>query len=323
MSPGQIVTSSFVSAWWLPGSHLQTLWPYLFRRSSFKFKNQRLELPDGDFVDLCWNKNKTGPIVVIFHGLEGSINSPYAAGLMSAIENVGWRGVLMHFRGCSGVTNRLDNSYHSGHTDDIRYLIDYLYDEFPNTPIIGVGFSLGGNAFLKYLGEAKSNTPISAAVAVSVPYLLNVCSLKLSTGFSKFYQWHLLKSLKSKVILKYKNKQSIIDISKLDELDTFYKFDDKITSLLNGFSGVDDYYSQASSKQYLSMIKAPTLLIHAKNDPFMTHAVLPQRKDLSASVTLEIADKGGHVGFVSGKVPWKPEYWLEKRILDFIKSKLT
>ena len=229
----------------------------------------------------------------------------------------------MHFRGCSGVTNRLDTSYHSGHTDDIRYLIDYLFKEFPNTPIVGVGFSLGGNAFLKYLGEDESNTPISAAVGISVPYLLNVCSLKLSSGLSKFYQWHLLKSLKTKVIHKYSNRQSNIDISKLDELDTFYKFDDKITSLLNGFSGVDDYYSQASSKQYLPMIKVPTLLIHARNDPFMTQEVLPQQKDISNFVTLEIADKGGHVGFVSGKVPWKPEYWLEKRILDFIKSKLT
>ncbi len=318
-----IVESSFKNAWWLPGAHLQTLYPYLFRqRPNIQLQSQRLELADGDFVDLCWNNISTGPIVIIFHGLEGSIHSPYAAGLMSRLEASGFRCVLMHFRGCSGEANRLDRSYHSGDTGDIKFVIDYLSQNYPDTEIFTVGFSLGGNALLKYLGENKNATPVSAAIAISVPYSLYDCALKLSSGFSRVYQRWLIRSLKQKLRQKYSHKPSPVNLATLNDLNTFYTFDDKITAPLNNFKNADDYYAKSSSKHYLADISVPTLLIHALNDPFMTPNVIPYENELSPSIQLELADKGGHVGFISGKVPWQAEYWLENRIIEFITSQI-
>ncbi len=324
MSTAKIAESRFEPAWWVPGPHLQTVFPYLFRRKpDIDLQSQRLELIDGDFVDLCWNNVSTGPIVVIFHGLEGSINSPYASGLMSTLEKSGIRCVLMHFRGCSGESNRLDRSYHSGDTGDIGFLMDFLSRDYPDTQIFAVGFSLGGNALLKYLGESASNTPVTAAIAVSVPYLLYDCAVRLSSGLSKLYQWWLIKSLKNKIRDKYSTRESPVNLADLDELNTFYKFDDKITSPLNGFKNADDYYEKSSCRQYLATVSVPTLLIHATNDPFMTPSIIPDKNELSPTTQLELSDKGGHVGFISGKVPWQPEYWLEKRIIEFISSKIT
>ena len=305
----------------MPGGNLQTLWPYFFRRKlQTDLMRERLELPDGDFIDLCLTADTGGPIVAIFHGLEGCIDSHYARPVLAAVERQGWRGVFMHFRGCSGEHNRLARSYHSGETGDIGFLIDHLHKRFPDVPIAAVGYSLGGNALLKYLGETDRKGQVHAAVAISVPYLLAEGAKKLNSGFSKGYRHHLIGLLQRKITCKFSSRDCPIDLDNVLELNDFFKFDDKVTAPLHGFAGVDDYYSRSSSRQYLKSINVPTLLIHARDDPFMTEDVIPAEDELSGFVQLELAETGGHIGFVSGRAPWHPVYWLEKRITEFLST---
>jgi uncharacterized protein len=319
----KICKSNFRAAWWLTNPHAQTLYPQLFQhRHTLELLPERLELEDGDFVDLCWNTNTDGPIVVVFHGLEGSINSPYANSIMAAIQKRGWRGVFMHFRGCSTEFNRLDRNYHSGDTADIAYLIETLRARHPDVDIFALGYSLGGNALLKYLGESSKSKVLSAAVAVSVPFLLEVGADRLSQGFSRLYQHHLISRLHKKMQAKYQNKPSALSIQDLKTLKTFRLFDDQITAPLHGFRDVDDYYQRCSSRQFLINIRTPTLIIHALDDPFMTPDSIPKESELSEQVCLELSDKGGHVGFVGGKYPFQGDYWLEQRIPEFLQHYL-
>ncbi len=319
MRQRKIRSGRFKPAWWLPGGHLQTLWPHFFRcRPDVHLTDERLELDDGDFVDLCLTKKTTGPVVVIFHGLEGCIDSQYVKPMLSAIAQQGWQGVFMHFRGCSGVHNRLARSYHSGDTGDIAFLIDHLQARFQHAPIAAIGYSLGGNALLKYLGESKRGGKVNGAVAVSVPYLLAVGARKLDSGLSKIYQWYLLGRLQKKIADKFGSGDSPIDLDQLAQFNTFFRFDDNITAPLHGFDGVDDYYRRSSSRQYLQSIDVPTLLIQARDDPFMTEEAIPHEEELSRHVLMELSDHGGHVGFVGGRLPWRPLYWLEQRITDFL-----
>ncbi|MBT7951440.1 MAG: hydrolase [Gammaproteobacteria bacterium] len=314
-----MTTSSFKAPWWLSGRHAQTLYPQVFPgQQALDLLPERLELPDGDFVDLCWTRNTSGPVIAVFHGLEGSISSPYANSIMTAIQNRGWRGVFMHFRGCSNEFNRLDRNYHSGDTVDIAYLIKTLSQRFPETPVAAVGYSLGGNALLKYLGEYPQLNSLSAAVAVSVPFLLNVGAERLNQGFSKVYQRHLIGRLKKKMKAKYRQRKAPISLDKVDSLNTFRLFDNQITAPLHGFRDVDDYYDRSSSRQYLKYINTPTLILHALDDPFMTSAAIPEDNELSEKVCLELSDKGGHVGFIDGKYPWRANNWLEQRIPGFL-----
>ena len=318
MKHGKIVTSRFEPAWWLPGANLQTLWPYYFRRSvQVDLTRERLELPDGDFVDLCLTGNTGGPVVAVFHGLEGCVDSHYVKSVLAAIEKRGWLGVLMHFRGCSGEHNRLARTYHSGDTGDIGFLIDCLHQRFPGVPIAAIGYSLGGNALLKYLGEADRKGQVHAAAAVSVPYVLAEGARRLNKGFSRVYQRRLLDLLQRKFTGKFSNRDCPLDIGEIPKLNDFFSFDDKITAPLHGFAGVEDYYTRSSSRQYLQTINVPSLLIHARDDPFMTEDVIPAENELSEYVQLELAQTGGHIGFVSGKTPGYPVYWLEQRIIEF------
>ena len=319
MKHGKIVTSRFEPAWWLPGANLQTLWPYYFRRSvQVDLTRERLELPDGDFVDLCLTGKAGGPVVAVFHGLEGCVDSHYVKSVLAAIEKRGWLAVLMHFRGCSGEHNRVARSYHSGDTGDIGFLIDSLHKRFPGVPIAAIGYSLGGNALLKYLGEADRNGQVHAAAAVSVPYVLAESAKRLNTGFSRLYQRRLLGLMKRKIIGKFSDRDYPLDIGEVPKLNDFFSFDDKITAPLHGFAGVEDYYTRSSSRQYLRSINVPVLLIHARDDPFMTEDVIPAEDELSEYVQLELAQNGGHIGFVSGKAPGYPVYWLEQRIIEFL-----
>ena len=321
MKYGKIVASRFEPAWWLPGGNLQTLWPYYFRRKTqVDLTRERLELPDGDFADLCLTANAGSPIVAVFHGLEGCVDSHYVKPLLAAVEKRGWLGVFMHFRGCSGEHNRLDRSYHSGETGDIGFLIDHLQKRFPGAPIAALGYSLGGNALLKYLGEADRRGQVHAAAAVSVPYVLAEGARRLSKGISRVYQRRLLGLLKRKFTDKFSGRDSPLDISEVPNLNDFFSFDDKITAPLHGFAGVDDYYTRSSSRQYLQTVNIPSLLIHARDDPFMTEDVIPAEDELSGYVQLELAQTGGHIGFVSGKVPGYPVYWLEQRIIEYLAS---
>jgi predicted alpha/beta-fold hydrolase len=317
------LAAPFKPAWWLPGPHLQTLWPTLARNAvTVAVTRERIELADGDFIDLDWSSvgrsqpdlEPAAPIVLILHGLEGSAASPYARGMLHVIKQHGWRGVVMHFRGCSGEPNRMIRAYHSGDTEDIAAVTELLRAREPNTPLIVLGFSLGGNVLLKWLGESGVRNPLTAAVAVSVPLDLAKSAKRLQAGFSRVYQWHLLKSLCAKMRAK-----NLPDLSKLRTIE---EFDDKFTAPVHGFASAADYYSKSSSKQFLKNIRVPTLLIQAKDDPFLTPDILPDGSELSASVRLEVTERGGHVGFIEGKFPWRPLYWLERRIPEFLTAVL-
>ncbi|MEO8402014.1 MAG: hydrolase [Gammaproteobacteria bacterium] len=317
--------SLFKPAWWLPGSHMQTLWPTLCRRliKDVKLKRERFELPDGDFVDLDWAGHGHGPVILVLHGLEGSVNSPYANGMLNAVQQQGWRGVLMHFRGCSGEDNRHPRTYHSGDTADLNAVITALQAREPGVPFAAVGFSMGGNVLLKWLGELGSKNPLKAAVAVSVPFELHKTSLRIQAGFSRVYQFYFMLGLRKKMRDKFKAKPAPFEVAALAKMQTIEEFDDKVTAPLHGFASADDYYTKASCRQFLHKIAVPTLLIQAKDDPFMTDDLLPDQDELSPEVILELTEKGGHVGFVSGAFPWRAEYWLEQRVPEFLEQFLT
>jgi predicted alpha/beta-fold hydrolase len=315
-----LTESSFKPAWWLPSPHLQTLWPVMFRRRSAPdLSNQRLELSDGDFVDLCWSRKADRPIVLLLHGLEGSLHSHYAGSLMLALEKAGFRPVLMHFRGCSGEPNRLPRSYHSGDTGDLAQVVDYI-NQMTNTAVhAAIGFSLGGNVLLKWLGQTGDSNPLQLGVAVSVPFMLADAARRLERGLSHMYEIHLMKSLKRSYTEKFKRIESPLNVE-ISKLNGFWEFDDRVTAPLHGFSGVDHYYSESSCRQYLAGIKVPTRIIHALDDPFMFPETAPGASEVSASVEILLARNGGHVGFVTGKYPWKPEYWYEKKIIEFLRG---
>ena len=318
-----ITSSQFKPACWLPGTHAQTLWPSLIRRPvEIELTTERLTLPDDDFIDLAWTKGNSDKIVIVLHGLEGSIDSSYARGILAAINKKGWRGVFMHFRGCSGEHNLKDRSYHSGETGDLRFLVKTLRERHPEATLVAVGYSLGGNALLKYLGEYKDDSQLKAAAAVSVPYILSNSAEKLERGFSRIYQRHLLNRLVNKTLSKFQDRQAPVDIANINKLNTFKSFDHHITAPIHGFKSSDDYYEQSSSRQYLDKITTPTLLIHSRDDPFMSVNAIPRQDDLSESVTLELSNHGGHVGFVSGNTPWNAIYWLEERIPEFLSTYL-
>jgi predicted alpha/beta-fold hydrolase len=319
--------NDFKPAWWLRNPHLQTLWPALVRRPAqdVVLERERVELPDGDFIDLDWvNRGSTTPIVLILHGLEGSIQSHYAKGMMKQIAAQGWRSVFMHFRGCSEEPNRMARSYHSGDTKDVTYIVNLLRKREATVPIAAVGFSLGGNVLLKWLGETGASNPLTAAAAISVPFELKKCAKRIQKGLSRGYQWYFLKCLQERLIHKHQYVPNIPirpDVA-FKKIKTMVEFDDQYTAPLNGFSDVEEYYAISSSRQYLLTIAVPTLILHAKDDPFMSETVIPDPEELSRHVRLEITDRGGHVGFVSGRYPWRPEYWLEYRVPEFFKDHL-
>lgn len=299
-----------------------TMYPAFFRpRVALSTRRERFVLPDDDFVDLDWVGDPPGsprPTVLLLHGLEGSIESPYARGLLSEIQRHGWRGVLMHFRGCSGEPNRRPRAYHSGETTDVAAVIAALRQRLDRSPLAAVGYSLGGNVLLKYLGEAGAEAGLSAAAAVSVPMMLSPCAHRLQRGFSRVYDRYLLDSLKR----SFARKRSAVDLGPVGQVEpgaigSIWSFDENVTAPLHGFEGAEDYYAQSSSRPFLRGIEVPTLILQAKDDPFMTPDVIPEESELAPSVTLELSEHGGHVAFVSGS-PWRPKFWLEQRIPEFL-----
>ncbi len=319
-----ITRSDFRPAWWLPGAHLQTLYPTLFRRRSHpRLRRERLELADGDFIDLDWTDASGGPIVLVVHGLEGSLASHYTGGILGALAARGYHAVLMYFRGCSGEPNRLARSYHSGDTADLQAVHDHIRQHHPAAPLAMVGYSLGGNVLLKWLGEQGVAAPLTTAVAVSVPFDLDCAAQRLEQGLSRLYQQHLLNKLRRSVRLKAAVLPPPVPLAQLPGLTTFRRFDDAVTAPLHGFTGVDDYYRRSSSRQYLDRITVPTLILQARDDPFLPASALPVDTDLSGAVTLELSPRGGHVGFVAGRIPFAAEYWLELRICRHLRERHT
>lgn len=319
--------SSFKAAWWLRNNHLQTIFArYAGRRREIETRKEIFELPDGDFLDCRWVGGQYGPIVLILHGLEGGVESHYAKGMLRAAAENGWRGVLVHFRSCGPEINRLARGYHSGDTADLQEFVSYLQNKEPNTPIIGVGYSMGGNVLLKWMGESGQRNPLVAGIAVSVPFELKIAAEAINQGFSgRMYQNYFLKPMKAKITQKkhlHAAEMFNIDIQKLDSIRSVREFDEFITAPLHGFKNAEDYYLKSSSRFYLQKIEVPTLVIHSKDDPFMTEALIPSFEEISPMIRLEVYDKGGHVGFVSGWNPLRPQYWLEERIPAFIHEQL-
>ena len=315
--------SCFSPAWWLRNRHLQTVWPTLFsRRAKLDTRRERFELADGDFLDLDWVGGDSGPIVVVLHGLMGSISSPYASGILREIERQGWRGLFVHFRGCSGEPNRLPRAYHSGDTGDLAAVIEEMNRREPSTPIAAIGYSLGGNALLKWLSETGDANPLRAAVAVSVPFDIEQVANSIHQGFSRIYERRLTRCLQQAVQSKIDRHgdQMPVDRDQLGRLVDFWSFDNAVTAPLHGFADARDYYQKSSARQFLPAIKTKTLILHARDDPFMTPDVIPTPDELSASTTLEVSQYGGHVGFVSGRWPWATRYWLEERVPAYIKG---
>jgi hypothetical protein len=314
-------SSAFKPAWWLPGPHLQTLFPHIFRkRNAPALTRERIELDDGDFLDIDWSGNDSGPLVLLLHGLEGSIRSHYATGLMNALSRCGFQVVLLNFRGCSGEPNRLPRSYHSGDTEDVDTILDRLCRRHPQRPVYIVGTSLGGNVLLKWLGENPDQTLVKKAVAISVPFELNIAAHRLERGLSRLYQAHLLYKLRRSTRRKSARMALPIDASRLSRIKSFRQFDDQVTAPLHGFDGVDDYYRRASSRPFIKNIKTPTLILHALDDPFMTADAVPEDDELGPGVQLELSETGGHVGFVGGILPWKPRYWVDERVCDYFQA---
>lgn len=328
-----LIQSTFKPAWWLKNSHLQTLYPALLRKPENPvLKRERLLTPDDDFIDIDFCGEGNQPLVILLHGLTGSSQSVYIKGLQQALWQQGLRSAALNFRGCSGEYNNSSRCYHSGETGDIDFLYRTLRAREPDTQMAAVGFSLGGNVLLKWLGEQGSEVRMFAAVAVSVPLVLSACASKLDSGFSKLYRASLLRELKEYVHLKQQHLASLgkseeaeilRQIGDLDSIHSFWQYDDRVIAKLYDFANVEDYYQRSSSRQFLKEITVPTLLIQAQDDPFMTPEVIPELSELSASVSLEISAAGGHVGFIFGNNPLQPEYWLEQRIPEFLQQQLS
>jgi predicted alpha/beta-fold hydrolase len=314
----------FKPAWWLNNKHLQTLFSALLpQKLNLNLVREILEMPDGDSLVIDWTSNKQEnlPLIVVLHGLEGSSESYYIKRIMNAAQKNNFRAVCMHFRGCPKFNKKIKTlkTYHAGQTDDLQFFLNFLIKKIKiSQPIFAVGFSLGANVLLKLLGECKEEIFIKSAVAVSVPFDLSLSADRMNIGFSKIYQWWLLRSLKQK--LKLNNIFKDLEISELElkKIKNFWQFDDKVTARLNGFTNVHDYYKKSSSKQYLKFIKTSTLIIHSFDDPFLFPQGIPDVNDVSASVKLQITSAGGHVGFVSGNIPFFPKFWLEQRIIQYL-----
>jgi len=316
-------SSGFKAPWWLRGRHAQTLWASIMRKVRLKTRRERIELPDGDFVDLDW-VGDSGPIVVILPGLQGDLQSPHVRGLLKQCAKRSWRGVLLNYRG-RGEPNRLRHSYHCGMTYDLDHLVDLLHRRHPDTPIGVVGCSVGANICMRWLGQCGRDgktPPVCAAVGVSVPFYLGDVARKIENGFSRIYQHHLLKSLRGDLRMKMQAVHVGLDLTpdQIEELTTFREFDERVSAPMNGFKDAEDYYTQTRCDRLLKHVSVPTLIINARNDPLIPARLIPDQSEVSDHVTMEISDNGGHLGFVWGRWPWTAKFWVDKRAPEFLES---
>jgi len=312
-----IKKNAFKPLWYLKNRHLQTILPNIIHPSLPILEKERIELVDGDFVDLLWTPTRAPQTLLILHGLEGSIHSAYAKRILNYCNAQRLPAVLMHFRGCSGEPNRLLRSYHSGETGDLQQVIAHLKSKSIDN-IALLGYSLGGNVTLKYMGETITDPVIRCAIAVSVPLRLDICADTMDQGFAKIYQATLLRSLIKKMQLKQKLlKASDRDFPNPAKMRSFRQFDNFFTAPIHGFDSDQHYYLSCSSRQFLDRIDKPTLILQSQDDPFMTAEVLPQEDELSDSVKFELSTHGGHVGFI-GNSKMHPRLWLETRIHRFL-----
>jgi predicted alpha/beta-fold hydrolase len=310
---------------WLAGGHAQTIWPYRLRRRSPPVARERIETPDGDFWNFDWldaPAHPGAPVVALFHGLEGGSESHYAGALLRALARTGWRGVVPHFRGCGGELNRLPRAYHSGDHAEIGAMLAAIRRVLPpETPLFAVGVSLGGSALLNWLGRAGrvAARTLRAAAAVSAPLDLMAAGVAIGRGINRVYTRHFLATLKPKSLAMAARFPGLLDASRIRRVRTLWDFDDAVTAPLHGFAGTHDYWTRASSKPWLASIAVPTLVINARNDPFIPAQSLPTPREVSAFVTLEQPRHGGHAGFAAGHFPGHVD-WLPARLLHYFHS---
>jgi predicted alpha/beta-fold hydrolase len=318
--------------WWLPGGHAQTIYAALSApRPRVIYRRERWDTPDGDFIDLDWVNEPPAlgnqlsaspshaPLVALFHGLEGGSRSHYALALMAAVLERGWRGVVVHFRGCGGELNRLPRAYHSGDSAEIDWVLRRLRPQAPR--LFAVGVSLGGNALLKWLGEsgAAAGGVVERAAAISAPVDLMAAGNALDRGFNLIYVRHFLSSMKRKSLAKLARFPGLFDAVRVRAAGTLREFDDAVTAPLHGFRNTDDYWTRASAKPWLRGIEVPALMLNARNDPFLPGAALPAPHEVAPAVLLEQPASGGHVGFVSGGFPGSLG-WMPARVMEFLDS---
>jgi predicted alpha/beta-fold hydrolase len=316
-------------------------------------RRERVELADGDFLDLDWVRMRDGqtlpegaPLVVVLHGLEGSASSGYACQLYLQLIEQKLQPVGLNFRGCSGEPNRLPRAYHSGETGDLAHVVELLRERFPTRPIGAVGVSLGGNVLLKYLGEnkdeqgqetvgrrdrrepvtaggeARRGVAIDAAAAISVPFDLSAGADFIERGFSKTYRSFLVRKLQRKVRAKQQLMRGEIDYEGALQARSFREFDQAVIVPIHGFADAEDYYRKSSSAQFLDAIAVPTLLIQSLDDPFLPPDRVPRQiAQANPNVRTEFTRRGGHVGFVTG-APWSPAFWGERRAAQFVAKRL-
>ena len=311
----------FTPARWLRNHHLQTLWPHFTRRGPWPaYSREVVDLPDGDFIDLDWHRKpqNSGKLALLIHGLGGDSRSHYIRGLVNQLGKQGIGVVAMNLRGSGGRPNRRPKTYHSGHTGDIDFIAGYLKQSFPGIRLYAVGFSLGGNALLKWLGEHPATAPLHKAVAVSVPFDLDNAAERLERGFSRIYQRKLLWGLQKGLGKHHGLLKGRYDRHSAFNARGFRTFDEAVTAKVNGFKNYEDYYTTSSSGQYLGKVRTPTLILHSRDDPFMSHTAIPVTSNVSPKIQLELTSHGGHVGFVSRKTGANDRYWLERRISNYI-----
>jgi len=315
---------SYRAPWWLPGGHAQTLYGVLFAGSKVMWRRERWETPDGDFIDVDRLPGAAGaPLVAVFHGLEGGSGSHYAGALARELGRRGWHGAVAHFRGCSGEPNRLPRAYHSGDADEVRWILRRLGAEARGAPLFAAGVSLGGNALLKWLGEdEQARQVLLAAAAVSAPVDLMAAGDALGQGFNLVYTRTFLATMKRKAEEKLERFPGLFDGEAMRRARTLREFDDVVTAPLHGFRDTDDYWTRASAKPVLGRIQVPTLLLYARNDPFLPEAALPGRADVSREVRLEFPEEGGHAAFVSAPFPGNID-WMPRRITGFFEEAMA
>jgi hypothetical protein len=306
----------------LPGGHPQTIYPYFVPRPRVTYRRQRIDTPDGDFIDFDWLESAaTGadaPLVVLFHGLEGNSGSHYSLALMAHLASLGWRGVVPHFRGCSGEPNRRARAYHSGDYSEVGWMLRTIRGLAPDAQLFAVGVSLGGSALLNWLGreEHRAADTIAGAAAVSTPLDLTAAGVAIEQGLNRVYSRHFRTTLVPKALDMARRFPGTLDAAAIARVDSMHSFDDVVTAPLHGFAGADDYWKRASSKPWLKAVTVPTLVLNARNDPFIPAESLPTRAEASAAVTLEQPEGGGHGGFLGAGFPGRLD-WLPRRLVAF------
>ncbi len=314
---------TYTAPYWLPGGHLQTIYPATcIPKPPVAYRRERWKAPDGDFIDVDFvDGQPEKPLVVLFHGLEGSSDSHYARALMAQVAARGWSGAVPHFRGCSGELNHAPRFYHSGDAEEIDWIVRRLAAigrAGHASRLYATGVSLGGNALLRWLGESQHQAEIvDAACAVSAPLDLAGGGAALSSGFNMLYTRVFLQTLKPKCMQKLRQFPGLFDRDAMMRSRNLYEFDNAVTAPLHGFRNTDDYWNRASAKHVLSDITLPTLVLNARNDPFLPAQHLP--RTASPRVTLDYPEQGGHVGFAVGKPPGQLN-WLPQRMLEFLET---